>query len=134
MTQLKDALIFFSKRSQPFPKTYETIWNHYSHRSSMQKIRALLLDYTKEESVLGSLLGRFFTGHWNRHHVSPVSTILKANYMTVDDLLSDLQGIKRKQGGSLDNRVEFITLQLNKDPLFNLKSADISSNSPRHPE
>lgn len=93
------------------PKSYSSIWQQERSCSEILKIKALLRDYTKENSWLGSFLGRMFSGHWNRHHVDKVSRIIHTSYESVDHLLYDLKLIKPRVGGSLAARIRFIDAQ-----------------------
>ena len=104
--------MFNQKPDTVFPPSYNNLWQKTNSNSKLTKARALLADYTKQDSVFGPLLGRLFTGHWNRHHVSQVQKLLHTQYESADDLIYDLKQIEKKKGGSLDRRVEFIELQI----------------------
>ncbi|KTC90706.1 DUF5617 domain-containing protein [Fluoribacter dumoffii] len=106
-----------SKSTLDFPDSYPRIWNKISGGSNLRRIKALLLDYTKEKCFLGSFFGRVITGHWNRHHVSAVSQIIanmsiKNYYESTDDVVADLKLLKPEKGGSLDQRIKFIEMKL----------------------
>lgn len=101
-----------SSGNKPFPRTYMAIWKQPENRSEITRIKAILRDYTKESSFMGSYLGRLFSGHWNRHHVEKVSQIIKEKYESADDLLFDLKQLNPRAGGSLDRRIHFIDNQI----------------------
>ncbi len=93
------------------PESYTQIWNS-SGPDTVDKIQALLKDYTKESSFLGSFLGRVFTGHWNRHHVDRVHVIANSFYSDREDLLHDLKLINCVKNGSLSRRIQFIEREI----------------------
>ncbi|KTC81614.1 DUF5617 domain-containing protein [Legionella brunensis] len=77
-----------------------------SQDNAMEKAYFLLRDYTKSDSAWA----RFFTGHWNRHHVPAVTKILNSFPETVDELLVELQKIQLvNTQGSLARRITYIT-------------------------
>lgn len=110
-----------------FPDSYKRIWDSTPGHSNITKIKALLKDYTKEDSILGSFWGLIFTLHWGRHHVKSVHQIAQTQYTSVEAILSDLKALKPREGGSLDKRIKFIELQIiaqrrdSPEPQFNLK-------------
>lgn len=110
----------FFKRSQStldFPDSYSKLWNKVEGNSNLQRIKVLLIDYTKESFFLGSSIGLIISGHWNRHHVSAVSKIIakmsiKNFYESADDVVADLKALKPEKGGSLFQRIRFIEMKL----------------------
>lgn len=115
VTPARAAAGFFNGSPIPkqFPATYNEIWNQHNGNSDINRIKALLRDYTKEDSIFGSFWGRIFTGHWNRHHVTMVHDIIKARYSSVEDLIAELKALNPRKDGSLDRRISFIESQLN---------------------
>ena len=80
-----------------FPASYRYIWNKEHSKNAIVKIKALLKDYTKEESLISPFFGRLFFLHWNRHHVPAVQKIIyKRDYERAEDILFDLRQIDRK--------------------------------------
>lgn len=79
---------------------------------NLSKARRILDDYTKGDSAIC----RFFTGHWNRHHVAEVHVlVLRIDgggpdpITTVEELLEELNNIELVNPvGSLARRIEFI--------------------------
>lgn len=113
------AYSFFkcSRRSSIFPDPYTKIWNNTHGGSNTKRIKALLLDYTKENCVFGSFIGRLISGHWNRHHVQSVSKIIakisiKNYYDSAEDIVSELKTLKPEKGGSLYQRIKYIEKKL----------------------
>ncbi|MBN9225950.1 MULTISPECIES: DUF5617 domain-containing protein [Legionella] len=113
------AYSFFnrSKSTIDFPDSYTKNWNKVGGDSNYRKIKALLIDYTKESCFFGSFIGRVISGHWHRNHVSAVSKIIanmsvKNYYESVDDIVADLRSLKPAQGGSLYRRIKFIEMKL----------------------
>ncbi|KTD08999.1 substrate of the Dot/Icm secretion system [Legionella gratiana] len=110
----------FFKRSKPtlvFPDSYSKLWGKNEGNSNIRRIKALLMDYTKENFLLGSSIGLIISGHWNRHHVSAVSKIItnmsvKNYYESSDDVVADLKALKPEKGGSLYQRIKFIEMKL----------------------
>ncbi|CDZ78437.1 Ankyrin repeats (3 copies) [Legionella massiliensis] len=69
------------------------------------KAQAILKDYTKSDSAIK----RFFTGHWNRHHVDEVSLILQSRYKSLEELLARLSQIDLlNPKGSLARRIIYM--------------------------
>tara|TARA_B100000989_G_C19532054_1_gene470626 strand:+ start:3229 stop:4749 length:1521 start_codon:yes stop_codon:yes gene_type:complete len=96
------------------PASYKELTG--SGDNNLSKARALLADYTKNDSALA----RFFTGHWNRHHVSTVNNIVNKidnnQYHDIHELLSELYAINNQNlTGSLARRITFIETLLNVD-------------------
>ncbi|KTD40339.1 DUF5617 domain-containing protein [Legionella parisiensis] len=115
-----------SKSILNFPDAYANIWNKTRGGSNHRRIEALLIDYTKENCLFGSFIGRMISGHWNRHHVSAVSKIIanisvKNYYDCADDILSDLKTLKPGKGGSLYQRIKFIEKKLEDQLKYNFK-------------
>lgn len=111
-SQVKTAFFPQNKPRVYFPPSYMGIWQGTSHSSNIYKIKALLKDYTKESFFLGSFLGRFFSGHWNRHHIDKVQHIIKRPYECTDDIIYDLKLLKPEKEGSLAKRIHFIDIQI----------------------
>ncbi|WED42109.1 DUF5617 domain-containing protein [Legionella cardiaca] len=66
---------------------------------------ALLYDYTKSNRLI-----RFFTGHWNRHHIAEVKNILNSSPQTMSDLLNELRKIPLiNLQGSLARRITYMS-------------------------
>ncbi|ARB93602.1 DUF5617 domain-containing protein [Legionella longbeachae] len=106
-----------SKSNLVFPDSYSRLWSRVEENSNIRRIKALLLDYTKENFLLGSSIGLIISGHWNRHHVSAVSKIIanisvKNYYESADDVVADLKTLKPEIGGSLYQRIKFIEMKL----------------------
>ncbi|HFD2276213.1 TPA: DUF5617 domain-containing protein, partial [Legionella pneumophila] len=105
----------FFKTTNPkmtFPDSYKQIWDSTKGGSNIARIKALLKDYTKEDSVFGSFWGLIFTLHWGRHHVKSVHQIAQTRYTSVEAILADLKALKPREGGSLDKRIKFIESQI----------------------
>jgi len=80
-----------------------------SENNQFAAVFKLLSDYTKNESVVG----RFFSGAWNRHHVSEISKILgsmkKGQFNHMNDLIERLDKIELKnKSGELAHIIQFI--------------------------
>lgn len=54
-----------SKSNLVFPDSYSRLWSRVEENSNIRRIKALLLDYTKENFLLGSSIGLIISGHWN---------------------------------------------------------------------
>lgn len=125
----KNNRFFVSDPQYDFPASYAKIWDR-APRDKKSKIKALLIDYNKEDHLLGSLLGRICSLHWRRHHVSKMREILfhlhtRSKYESAEELLRELQLIKCVPGGSLDKRIRFIAFKMReREDLFN--SVEIS--------
>lgn len=100
---------FFS--SARYQDTYTYLWNQVEGDSLVRKAKAILRDYTKQDFIFGSVMGRFISGHWNRHHVEDVSTIIAKEYDSISDLLAALNKLDPTHGGSLFRRIQFIEQQ-----------------------
>jgi predicted transcriptional regulator len=90
-----------------FPPGYVDIWNSLREKNSaFEKAKALLLDYTKNDSRAK----RIGTFHWNRHHVSEITSILSNKAIdNIDKLKEHLLSINLKNPtGSLAKRIGFI--------------------------
>lgn len=87
-----------------YPSSYKKIVKDLPE--TLLQARALLDDYTKHYSVIS----RFFHGHWNRHHVSDVNTILQRKDIdSVEELLGELEEVRLvNPNGSLAKRIQFI--------------------------
>lgn len=80
---------------------------------NLVKARSILDDYTKGDSAVY----RFFTGHWNRHHVAEVHALVRRidgrgndAITTVEQLLEELNHIQLVNPvGSLARRIGYIT-------------------------
>lgn len=89
-------------------RAYEFFYT--SNITQLDSARDLLNDYTKGDSALG----RFFSGHWNRHHLKEVNALVKEidkrQIKNVADLLQKLKQIElvNPTKGSLARRIEFI--------------------------
>ena len=83
---------------------------YYAHsQDALSNARDLLDNYTAHNSMLL----RFFTGHWNRHHVVAVNKLVeqidKKQITDVADLVKQLKEIKLVNlNGSLARRICFI--------------------------
>ncbi|WP_454781997.1 DUF5617 domain-containing protein [Legionella sp. WA2022007384] len=121
------AYSFFNsqKFTLDFP-VHTKIWNTSRGDSNHRRIKALLIDYTRENCLFGSFIGRMISGYWNRHHVSAVSKII-ANmsinnyYDSADDIVSDLKTLKPKKGGALYQLIKFIEMKLEAQLKYNFK-------------
>ncbi|MFT4059835.1 MAG: ankyrin repeat domain-containing protein [Legionella sp.] len=103
------------------PVSYDNLCNQFSF--PMEKARALLNDYTKNNSALN----RFFHGHWNRHHVHKVSMIVNdiTNHIinTPQELLERLKAINpQNKTGSIARRTQYIEEIIFADSLSNTTS------------
>lgn len=80
--------------------------------SDKDKMIALLEDYVNGGSKrFKGGWGRFFNGHWNRHHIKEVSStlsILKSDRTTVVQAYNTLARITKNEGGSLSQRLSYI--------------------------
>ncbi|MCD6047881.1 MAG: hypothetical protein K0S08_1528 [Gammaproteobacteria bacterium] len=99
---------------QEYPSSYEKIWQKGT--CFLESAKYLLRDYTKDNSSAM----RFFSGHWNRHHLEDVSAILDVYIIKdIDVIINRLLRIELKnQNGSLATRIKFIC---NKYSAFNEK-------------
>jgi hypothetical protein len=82
---------------------------HDKSKEELSFARAVLNDYTKNNSALR----RFFTGHWNRHHVVEVNALVvqidQGKINTAADLLQKLKEIQLvNPNGSLARRISLI--------------------------
>ncbi|WP_133126845.1 DUF5617 domain-containing protein [Legionella nagasakiensis] len=98
---------FFSHAILSAPASYHRLYQ--TSKDPLQSARALLDDYTKGNSWWL----RFFTGHWNRHHVQEVAQIVKkideGRIKDNDTLVSELDKIHLVNlNGSLARRTLFI--------------------------
>lgn len=88
------------------PASYDNLTSPYNEK--IEKIRVLLDDYTKGDSAVG----RFFHGHWNRHHVKKVAEIVKkidAKEITLDEIISQIKAIEPdNKTGSFAKRKQYI--------------------------
>ncbi|AHE67749.1 DUF5617 domain-containing protein [Legionella oakridgensis] len=101
------SVSFFKATTLSAPASYHQLYQ--TSKDPLQSARALLNDYTKGNSWWL----RFFTGHWNRHHIQEVAQIVKK----MDDgiikdkhsLLTELNKIHLVNiNGSLARRIQFI--------------------------
>ena len=96
---------------------------------NLMKARIILNDYTKGDSAVC----RFFTGHWNRHHVAEVHALVRRIYSpandaitTVEELLKELNHIQLVNSvSSLARRIRYITEYC--QYTFDVKEEDTSS-------
>lgn len=101
----------FNNTHKKFPSSYKKLWPEIldqNHQNDLMNLRNMLNDYTKNNSKFG----RFFTGHWNRHHVSEVNNIVERIdqlSMSYFEAIQALSKIKLKNTeGSLAHRISFI--------------------------
>jgi hypothetical protein len=114
----------YSKPAAEFPGAYVSIWDNPRSGLDKRKIKALLMDYTKESSLFGAFVGRMISGHWNRHHVDAVSKIIanistRNYYESIDDIIDDLKALKPRRGGSLWRRIQFIEKKIEEQEVYN---------------
>ncbi|QMT61075.1 DUF5617 domain-containing protein [Legionella sp. PC997] len=121
------AYSFFNSHKFPLDsKAYTNIWDKSKGNSNHRRIKALLIDYTKENCLFGSFIGRMIAGYWNRHHVRAVSKII-ANmavnnyYDSADDIVSDLKTLKPRKGGALYQLIKFIEMKLEAQLKYDFK-------------
>ena len=120
------AYSFFNSHKFTLDFPAHKIWNKSRGDSNHRRIKALLIDYTQENCLFGSFIGRMISGYWNRHHVSAVSKII-ANmsvnnyYDSADDIVSDLKTLKPKKGGALYQLIKFIEMKLEAQLKYNFK-------------
>lgn len=99
-----NAKPFIAPRIRAFyEKCYE------KNRDVLTNARNLLNNYTENNSMLM----RFFSGHWNRHHVAAVNKLVeqidKKQITDIADLMKQLKEIKLvNPNGSLARRICFI--------------------------
>lgn len=91
----------------PYPSSYSTLIADIP--DELLKAKRILEDYTKYNSGIG----RFFSGHWNRHHVDAVNALVvrigDGELASVPDLLDELNNIVLTNPiGSLAKRIAFI--------------------------
>lgn len=115
-----------------FSPEYDKLWNE-SNGSLFENVKAILLDYTKNDSTIK----RLFTFHWNRHHVSEVTHALsslpddKTDEEKLDLLLDSLGKITlNNSDGTLGSRIAYIVAKLN---LNSAKTQTISHTLPSGP-
>lgn len=89
---------------------YQNCWNSIADNDELLKARALLNDYTRNNSSIS----RFFHGNWNRHHLHEVHQIVRAidnqEITTLEELLNRLDNIQlANSNGSLARRIAFIS-------------------------
>lgn len=107
------------------PDSYFHLTKEYL--SNMDKSKALLIDYTKNNSKWC----RFWTGHWNRHHLKAVQSIvdrLENNHpeaiTDLEKLMDELDKINPENNkGSLAKRMKFIR-QLSYVSKYNFEMAE----------
>jgi Ras-related protein Rab-1A len=111
----------------------DAIWdkNMVVNRTPEQKIIEVLMDYTKNDS--GFI--RFFTGHWNRHHVDDANHIIKySKGKTAAQLLSEIENIKQVEPdkfnkfGTVATMIDFIKFRL-KNPQYTTQQNNINRNN-----
>lgn len=109
-----------------YPPSYQKLWDQPTE--PLEKIRALLDDYTKSNSAPN----RFFHGHWNRHYVAAVADIVKmiddgeTNITKVRDELAKIKPTNLE--GSLARRMDFIAKELG--PIDRNQASDFEHPSP----
>lgn len=92
------------------PSSRAAYEKYYGHSSdALSNARDLLDNYTAHNSMLM----RFFTGHWNRHHVLAINQLVeqidKKQITDVADLVKQLKEIQLvNPNGSLARRIRFI--------------------------
>ncbi|STX27805.1 Dot/Icm secretion system substrate [Legionella beliardensis] len=92
-----------------FPKSYKEITEKLqdNDNATFDQALAILKDYTKSDSYLPGAT-RFFSGHWNRHHIDAVDEIISKS-TNLPGLLDALHNIKLgNPTGSLARRIRFI--------------------------
>ena len=103
----------FTPHQKSYWRDLEKIWRKSSHviRSEEEKIIDILNDYTKNNSKFM----RFFTLHWNRHHVSAIQAVVnEAQNKTSEQLLKKIENIKLvNTQGSVATIIDFIKANLN---------------------
>ncbi|MDP3269884.1 MAG: DUF5617 domain-containing protein [Legionella sp.] len=90
---------------------FNSIWSHPDNKNNKSKMIAILKDYTK-----GNILGRFFSGHWNRHFVTEVSIIIRnatQPNVSASDILNQLAAIKtwRRPNSILRKMIDFMEVK-----------------------
>jgi hypothetical protein len=105
------------KQIQHDPK-FEAIRGN-TDQQKIQAIKTVLNDYTKGGDNFWGAIKRFFTGHWNRHHVSDVDKIVKkidsGGFANSADLVREIDSIAKDPSkkvnptGDFKQRLDFIT-------------------------
>jgi hypothetical protein len=120
----KQPEIEVSKKPVSLPDSSRDLDNR-GHRSFVQRARAVLDDYTKGDSAVR----RFFSGHWNRHHVKDVAAIVRDidretlnSRESILKRLRDIQLVNKE--GSLATRLRFLE-SMHGEP--GLQSEELSS-------
>lgn len=93
-------------RSQlDYQRELQSIWSN-TPGNNWARIRAILCDYTKNNSTLF----RIFTGHWNRHHVDKVHQIYRhSNGKSPQMILNELKTISLvNTAGTLEAIIAFL--------------------------
>ncbi|MCD6046650.1 MAG: hypothetical protein K0S08_297 [Gammaproteobacteria bacterium] len=106
-SNITDLALALRVYSGTFPESYEKIWQLGSG-DFLKSAQLLLRDYTKDNSAVI----RLFTGHWNRHHIAEITSILAdqnlSNENALVERLLELRPSLKNQHGSLAARIEFI--------------------------
>lgn len=78
-------------------------------QKTLQSVRAILNDYTKENLIVAAPIARFFTGHWNRNaqQLSKVAAIVRQidarRLTTVECVMEELSKMNLSDPAKLDN-------------------------------
>lgn len=97
------------RQSDKYKKEYnhfKQIWNNAKYKNPEEKIIALMRDYTRNNNRLL----RFFSGHWNRHHIKEVNAIVaNSQERNVDVIIKYLKSISlENKQGTLANMIDFL--------------------------
>lgn len=111
LSRFKCAFNVVDKLSRGEIYHFNSIWSHPDNKNNKSKMIAILKDYTK-----GNILGRFFSGHWNRHFVTEVSIIIRnatQPNVSASDILNQLAAIKtwRRPNSILRKMIDFMEVK-----------------------
>ncbi len=90
----------FLKRNINRDDDYEKLWK--KEASMKDNMVSILMDYVKSENKVQGNVMLFFTGHWNRHHLSAVrSLIATSKSVSESELLSKLREMIKKESENM---------------------------------
>jgi RavJ, Peptidase domain/Domain of unknown function (DUF5617) len=114
-------------KTQDFPASYTQMWKQAknevtmdgsatTNKQQLEQMKKILNDYTKGNSRLK----RFFTGHWNRHHVKAVNSLVKdidaGRVKSAKELITKMEEIAPKNKpaneSSFKRRLDFMKKQV----------------------
>lgn len=118
-----------------WPQSYYDLTKTARNAQDTKEIARLLLDdYTKG----GNAVRRFFSGHWNRHHVGKVHKIVgkmtdENSPISLKEAIKELRLISKESTGSLAKRLHFIEIMHDRYPGAIAPASHLSVESPSEP-